>query len=342
MNSMKKSTLYLALAVLAVCGCAKDPVSGLNDSAKLFFDSWIHVYHPDAPRTELGAYVLSDMPGTGSQAGTAETSPFVRVDYVITDLEGSVNSTSLESLKKQLGEYKFGDYYGPVIWSRANNGLAVGLDEAVSSMRVGGTRTLAMPGWLQTSTRRASEKDYLANDSGKPMIYSIMLRETISDIKKWETDSIGRYISARFPGKGVRDSLKYGYYYFRTEDPTEEKPFSSDTTIYINYTGRLLNGTVFDTNIRDTAKFYGIYSDSRTYAPSSVTITRGDNNVANVQMGSNSVITGFGDAIAQMHPYEKGVTVFYSTLGYGTSGSGSTIPGYSPLRFDIEIVDKEQ
>ena len=41
-----------------------------------------------------------------------------------------------------------------------------------------------------------------------------------------------------------------------------------------------------------------------------------------------------------MHPHEKGTAVFYSGVGYGSSGSGSTIPAYAPLRFDIEIVDK--
>ena len=130
------------------------------------------------------------------------------------------------------------------------------------------------------------------------------------------------------------------YYYFESKAPMDGKRFTSDTTIYINYVGRLLNGTIFDTNIKDTAKFYGVYSASRTYAPSSVTISKGENDELTVKMGSSSVIDGFKEAILKMGPYAKGVSVFYSTLGYGTSGSGSTIPGYGPLRFDIEVVNK--
>jgi FKBP-type peptidyl-prolyl cis-trans isomerase len=37
---------------------------------------------------------------------------------------------------------------------------------------------------------------------------------------------------------------------------------------------------------------------------------------------------------------EKGMGVFYSPLGYSFNGSGSSIPGYAPLIFEIEIVAK--
>lgn len=340
MIRMKRTSLYLALAALAVCGCAKDPVAGLNDSAKLYFDSWIHVNYPNAPKTALGVYTLDETPGTGAQAGSAETTPYVRVEYVVRDLAGRIGSTSSEELCKQLGEYVVNDYYGPEVWARGENVLSAGVDDALSTMQVGGTKRFVIPGWLQTTSRYATEKEYLENVSGSsPAIYEVKLLELISDIKKWETDSIGRYVSRNFPGKSVRDSLKYGFYYFESKAPMEGQRFSSDTTIYINYVGRLLNGTIFDTNVKDTAKFYGIYSASRTYGPSSVTISKEDDELT-VKMGSSSVIDGFQETILQMGPYAKGISVFYSTIGYGTSGSGSSIPAYAPLRFDIEVVNK--
>ncbi|MCR4824110.1 MAG: FKBP-type peptidyl-prolyl cis-trans isomerase [Bacteroidales bacterium] len=337
---MKKTTLYLALAAMAVCGCAKTPVAGLNDSAKLYFDSWMHVNYPDAQKTALGAYVLKETPGTGTQAGSSDTYPYLRVEYVMWDLEWQVGATTSEELCKQMGTYSPNDYYGPEIWAWSGNALTAGLEEAVSSMRVGGSKQFIVPGWLQTTERYDSEQGYLDNVSGSAAIYEVKLLELITDIKKWETDSIGSYISRNIPGKALADSLKYGFYYFESTPPSTGKTFSSDTTVYINYIGRLLNGKVFDTNVKDSAKFYGIYSASRTYEPAAVSITKGENDEFSVTMSSSSVINGFRDTILQMGPYAKGMSVFYSTLGYGSSGSGSNIPGYSPLRFDIEIVNK--
>ena len=59
-----------------------------------------------------------------------------------------------------------------------------------------------------------------------------------------------------------------------------------------------------------------------------------------ITMGGSSLIEGFSYALDQMHPHESGTAIFYSTGGYAAKGSGDIIPPYSPLRFDIEIVDK--
>ena len=43
--------------------------------------------------------------------------------------------------------------------------------------------------------------------------------------------------------------------------------------------------------------------------------------------------------IAQMHWVgQKGVVLFVSNLGYTNSGSGQTIPPYSPLLFELELL----
>ena len=54
----------------------------------------------------------------------------------------------------------------------------------------------------------------------------------------------------------------------------------------------------------------------------------------------SDMIPGFAMTLWQMRAHEKGIGVFYSPLGYGYNGSGASIPSYSPLIFEIEIVDK--
>jgi FKBP-type peptidyl-prolyl cis-trans isomerase len=82
----------------------------------------------------------------------------------------------------------------------------------------------------------------------------------------------------------------------------------------LKYTGRLLNGFVFDSNISRT--------DSLNY-------TIG---------GTNSLVQGFAAGVAKMKLGEKATFIIPSGLGYGRTGSGNKIPGESTLIFDVEMV----
>ena len=39
------------------------------------------------------------------------------------------------------------------------------------------------------------------------------------------------------------------------------------------------------------------------------------------------------------YPGQKAVAIFTSSQGYSTTGSGNTIPAWSPLLFELELVD---
>jgi len=68
---------------------------------------------------------------------------------------------------------------------------------------------------------------------------------------------------------------------------------SRGDTVLVNYLGRFEDGTVFDTNIEESAKASGTYSSAREYSP------------MEFALGSNAVIPGFEDAIIGMKPGEK-------------------------------------
>lgn len=351
---MKKTLLYLSLAALILGACARDPKTGASDSAKRFLDAWVRVNHPDATMTPLGAYVLAETPGTGEAAGTYEDNPFVRVDFTIRSLSGAVSVTTDERLSRQIGTYEPQGFYGPAIWNRKEHALPAGIEETVASLRIGGSRTVVIPGWLMGTDSQTglpilydTAQEYLDNVSGgTPAIYEVRLVDVFRDIDKWETDSLARYMAASFPGVAAADTLKYGFYYHRTAAPSSEKEFAKDTTIYINYIGRRLDGMVFDTNIADTAKYYGIYNAQRKYEPASIKWYGADGTHRDMTMKSagseqsSTLIPGFSLALDQMHPHEAGSAVFYSAWGYGEKSSGAAIPAFTPLRFDLQIVDK--
>ena len=96
---------------------------------------------------------------------------------------------------------------------------------------------------------------------------------------------------------------------------------------------------MFDTSIERVAKDAGIYNASKTYGPTYITWYA--EGYKNTTMGSDasSTIDGFAYALYNMKPHEKGKVIFHSLRGYSYSGSGSTIPAYSPLIFELELVD---
>jgi FKBP-type peptidyl-prolyl cis-trans isomerase len=169
-------------------------------------------------------------------------------------------------------------------------------------------------------------------------VYDFTVRDFTTDIAGWEIKKIGNYF-AQNPSLDmtVADSLQLGFYYKQLAAPTDTTSFAKDSTIYINYTGRLLNGLVFDTTDERIAKDNGLYSASKEYAPVSV---KWAEKAEDIKLGGSSVIPGFALTLWQMRSFEKGVGIFYSSLGYSYSGSGASIPGYAPLIFEIEIVAK--
>ncbi len=334
--------MFLGLALLVVAGCAKTTTySGI--SAKEYFDAWMTVNYPellDSP-TPLGAYVIEDIPGTGALVGDYENSPYIRVEYTSYSLDGDVTATSYKTMAQQIGTYVEYNYYGPRIWTRLNNTLYAGVDEAVSTMYEGGRKLTIIPGWLFTSLRYDTAEEYIANVSGTNAIYDITVIDTIQNIVQWQLDSIEAYLQRNFPGTTLDDSLKFGFYYIQETEPDDTTAFPTDSSIYINYIARRLDGWVFDTNIQDTAKRYGLYSSSTTYEPTLINWDEDDYTAMTMTSDESSMIDGFAYCLWNMRSHERGTCIFYSSLGYGASGSGDVVPEFAPLVFDIEIVDEE-
>ena len=336
------------MAAVVLAGCAKETSTDKTTAAKKYFESWQQVYYPDAVRAGNGIYILEDTPGEGSEADV-DTYPYVFVDFTVTDLEGTVISTSHENVAKRVGTYDKGNRYGARIWyvHDGYSGVYAGVEEMLRGMRVGGTRKAAIPFWLITNDRYSSEAKYLKKSSGTTnYIYTVTLYKLVADIHVYEGDLLDAYSKEYLDGAdstyiaGDEELQKFGFYFVsrgiaREEDLTYEMP--EDTTMYLNYTGKFLDGKVFDTTIANTAKDAGIYSASRSYAP--VKVTRGSL-YTDVTMGESSdIIAGFKAGIYMLHPMEKAVTAFYSPLGYDYNGSGMTIPPYTPLVFELELVE---
>lgn len=348
---MKKFIIIAAATACLCAACGKNVTVGSNDAAKRLFDAWVHVGKQDYPeylwkQTTLGSWILEEEEGAGAALESFDDSLYVRVDYTFTDQYNVISSSTDVRVVQQLGTYDETGYYGTETWYA--NGLTAGVKEALKGMKRGGRKMIVIPGWLQTYNSYDTEAEYLAqksDDIGTTVIADIRLDDYFLGIQQWGADSVGRYLTARYPSVYGTDPAKaaadssgtFGFWYIRTGAPENENEIK-DSTVYINYIGRLLNGQVFDTTIRDTAIRYGLSRD-KTYEPVSITYS---DTWSKITMGSESttVISGFARTLSKMRAGEKGTGIFISSLGYGYRGSGVSIPAYSPLRFDVELVAK--
>lgn len=99
--------------------------------------------------------------------------------------------------------------------------------------------------------------------------------------------------------------------------------------VKVNYTGRLLDGKVFDTSDETIAKEAGVFDSRRPYQP------------IEFPLGMGQVIPGWEEGIALMSAGSKGKLILPSSVGYGAQGGGP-IPPYSTLVFDVELVSFEK
>ncbi|MFA4851633.1 MAG: FKBP-type peptidyl-prolyl cis-trans isomerase [Bacteroidales bacterium] len=103
-----------------------------------------------------------------------------------------------------------------------------------------------------------------------------------------------------------------GLYYIETKRGTGAKA-ENGKTVTISYTGKLLDGSVFDSS-------------------------EGKTPIAFV-LGSKQVIPGWEEGISLMRVGGKAKLLIPSVLAYGQNGAGQVIMPYSPLVFDVELID---
>jgi len=120
-----------------------------------------------------------------------------------------------------------------------------------------------------------------------------------------------------------------GLYYVIEKEGTGEVT-TPGTTLYVNYAGYLINGTLFDTSWPEIAKANNMFSEERPYEPLPVNV------------GMRQVIDGWDEGLMLLKKGSKAKLIIPSPLGYGESGAGEMIPANSILVFDVEVTDAKK
>lgn len=108
-----------------------------------------------------------------------------------------------------------------------------------------------------------------------------------------------------------------GLYYVIVKQGSGATP-TSGQMVKVKYTGKLLDGKVFDSNIDPQFQ----HTDPLEFP-----------------LGQRQVIPGWDEGIALLNKGSKAVLYIPSPLAYGVEGREPTIPGNSILVFDVELLD---
>jgi len=136
-------------------------------------------------------------------------------------------------------------------------------------------------------------------------------RKKQGEIEKVKEPSlIADYIKANAPGAKMTDS---GMYYVIEKEGIGPLPKAGDK-ITAHYQGTFLDGK----------EFYADHGEPFSF-----------------KLGANEVIPGWEQAFAMLKKGAKAKLIIPSKMAYGAVGGGDIIPPYSPLVFEVEVVNIE-
>lgn len=116
-----------------------------------------------------------------------------------------------------------------------------------------------------------------------------------------------------------------GLKYRITAPSIKRKPVAGDSVL-VNYTGRTVEGKVFDSSIEADAKAGGLVQPGRNYEPIAF------------RVGQGMVIPGWDEGLLLLGEGAKATFVIPSKLAYGERGAGEDIKPFSTLIFDVQLM----
>jgi FKBP-type peptidyl-prolyl cis-trans isomerase len=235
------------------------------------------------------------------------TDDFVEVQYTGELVDGTVFSTTYDSVARDADIYYDDIIYGPY---RFQIGYSLtGLNEGIEMMQEGEKALFILPSDIALGSSSVGPISKYST-----LIYTIDLVNVIPDPDAWEQAMIQVWLdSAGIAQTASTDSI----YYIETTEGTGALIKDQDM-VEVYYTGYYLDGRIFDTNIGKQAFIFTV--------PESY------------------LISGWNDGIKKMRKGSKGTLLIPHKKGYGANGlidqNGRTVIGpYMTILFDVEVTN---
>ncbi|GAA4498076.1 hypothetical protein GCM10023172_14250 [Hymenobacter ginsengisoli] len=288
--------LLLATGSVLTSSCKKDDVvtdySATDDATiqKYVADNKI----ANAQKQQSGLYYVPVTTNAG--AATPKPSDVVSVLYTGTLLNGTAfySTTQNDSM--------------PASFQLQGGQVIPGFAEGVSLMHKGDKAVFLVPSGLAFG-QGGSPPTVPANTVVR---FDVQLVDINPSFAVPDDNLLKRYLTKNSITTAQKQAS--GLYFIPTLRNPSGAQAVSGTTVSVLYTGKLLNGSVFDaTSQRGNQPFTFI-------------------------VGSGGTIPGFNEGVSLMRKGEKATILIPSGLAYGAQGNSSIGPN-TPLVFDIEVVD---
>lgn len=286
---MKKAIIQSAAALtvlFAACNSAKDPFYGYE-------------------KAESGLYSKFELKNEGARKPKMG-------DYALMTISYTNDNDSLLFNSHNLKNAENGIIYQPVMPSTFKGSF----EDAILMMAEGDSakfKILADSVYLKTF--KAQQLPPFIK-SGSYLTFNVKLhkvrtqQELVNEMQQKEVTGRNDYLAKN----NITDKPLASGMYIINRAGGSGSIIKEGQTAFVLYTGKLVNGTVFDASAMH------------------------DNKPIDVKVGDHKVIPAWEEALATMKKGEKATLIIPSEIGYGAQGGGP-IPPYSTLLFDIEVVD---
>jgi len=234
-------------------------------------------------------------------------------DYVELNVKYFTNSDSmLFNSESMPGKYRI----------KLKKSRKITIDDALAMLSVGDSAHFMLDAkTFYMVTRREKLPDLI--DSNSKLRFEVRVKGKVTEAqlaeekkaleekrKIDELDMLEQYVADNFPE--ATESLT-GLYTVVNKKGNGRK-VTAGNTVSVHYTGKLLNGKIFDSSVKRNQPFQ-------------------------FQIGARRVIAGWEEGVNETNVGDKITLLIPSHLGYGARGAGANIPPYSSLIFDIEVLD---
>jgi FKBP-type peptidyl-prolyl cis-trans isomerase len=259
-----------------------------------------------AQKTASGMYYLITQQGTGEKPTPGSD---ITANYTGTLLNGTKFDSNTDSA--------FG-HVNPLSFKLGRGAVIRGKDEAYALINKGAKATVVMPSALAYGTN--AQGNIPANSI---LRYDIELLDwlpmkTPQEIAAIDDAAIQKYFADNGITGFVKAPTNSGLYYKLTSENPGGASLKVGDNLTMNYTGKLLDGTKFDSNVDSAFQHVQPFT---------------------FQLGKGQVIRGWDEGVSYLKKGEKATLFIPSGMGYGERGSPPKIPANAPLVFDVEVVD---